>query len=160
MPAMDRIPMTRKGYEQLQGKLHRLEQEEMPRLQKALGDAREKGDLSENAEFDAAREEIWHLEQILGELADQLARADILDDSETPADQVAIGRQVKVENLETGKNQEFVIVGEGERRQGLDTISLTSPLGQAFNGKKVGEVAEAQVPRGLLRFRILEVRPS
>jgi transcription elongation factor GreA len=155
---MDRIPMTREGYEQVRKKLDHLKNVEQPRLQKALGEARELGDLSENAEFDAARNELWNVDQMIADLETKLALADIIDASKLNLDTIAIGALVKVEDVDARRKDEFLLVGEGEVRSDVDTVSVTSPLGQAFIGKKAGEVAEVQAPRGKVRYRILEFR--
>lgn len=155
---MDRIPMTREGYEQIRRKLDHLKNVELPRLQKALGEARELGDLSENSEFDAARSEMWNVDQQIAELEHKLALADVIDSSALKLDAIAIGAFVRAEDLETRRKEEFLLVGEGEVRNDVDTVSVASPLGQAFLGKKVGDVAEVQAPRGRLRYRVLEFR--
>lgn len=155
---MDRIPMTREGYEQIRRKLDHLKNVELPRLQRALGEARELGDLSENSEFDAARSEMWNVDQQIAELEQKLALADVIDPSALKLDAIAIGAFVRAEDLETRRKEEFLLVGEGEVRNGVDTVSVVSPLGQAFLGKKVGDVAEVQAPRGRLRYRVLEFR--
>ncbi len=155
---MERIPMTRQGYEQARKRLEHLKNVEMPRVEKALGDAREMGDLSENAEFDTARSELWTLEQQIAELEDKVARADVIDSTVLTQDTVAIGATLEVEDLDARRREEIVLVGEGEVRPGVDTVSVTSPLGQGFIGRKVGDVVEVQVPRGLLRYRILSFR--
>jgi transcription elongation factor GreA len=155
---MDRIPMTREGYEQIRRKLDHLKNVELPRLQRALGEARELGDLSENSEFDAARSEMWNVDQQIAELEQKLALADVIDPSALKLDAIAIGAFVRAEDLETRRQEEFLLVGEGEVRNDVDTVSVVSPLGRAFLGKKVGDVAEVQAPRGRLRYRILEFR--
>jgi transcription elongation factor GreA len=155
---MDRIPMTREGYEQIRRKLDHLKNVELPRLQRALGEARELGDLSENSEFDAARSEMWNVDQQIAELEQKLALADVIDPSALKLDAIAIGALVRAEDLETRRQEEFLLVGEGEVRNDVDTVSVVSPLGRAFLGKKVGDVAEVQAPRGRLRYRILEFR--
>ncbi|HXG62950.1 MAG TPA: transcription elongation factor GreA [Planctomycetota bacterium] len=155
---MDRIPMTREGYEQIRRKLDHLKNVELPRLQKALGEARELGDLSENSEFDAARSEMWNVDQQIAELEQKLALADVIDPSALKLDAIAIGAFVRAEDLETRRREEFLLVGEGEVRNDVDTVSVVSPLGQAFLGKKVGDVAEVQAPRGRIRYRVLEFR--
>jgi len=155
---MDRVPMTREGYEQVRKKLDHLKNVEQPRLQKALGEAREMGDLSENAEFDAARSELWNVDQMIADLETKLALADIIDASKLNLDTIAIGAFVKVEDVDARRKDEFLLVGEGEVRNDVDTVSVSSPLGQAFIGKKAGEVAEVQAPRGKVRYKILEFR--
>jgi transcription elongation factor GreA len=154
----DRIPMTQKGFDEARKKLDVLKNVEMPRVQKALGDAREMGDLSENAEFDAARNELWNLEQMIAELEDKVARAEVIDVSALNLDTVAIGATLHVEDIDSRRREEFMLVGEGEVRKDVDTVSVTSPLGQAFIGKQVGEIAEVQAPRGRLRYRILSMK--
>src|SRR5437870_9006012 len=145
---MDRVPMTREGFEQARKRLEHLKYVEMPRVQKALGDAREMGDLSENAEFDAARSELWNLDQMIAELETKVSLAEVIDASKLNLDTVAIGALVKVEDVDRRAKDEFLLVGEGESRDGLDTVSVTSPLGQALIGKKVGDIAEFTAPRG------------
>jgi len=150
--------MTQEGYEQAEKRLHWLKNIEMPRLEKALGEAREMGDLSENAEYDAARQEIWNTEQQIAQLEDRLARAQIADPKRAPSDSIAIGALVKIEDLGSKGCEEILLVGEGELRKEFDCVSVVSPLGQAFIGKRVGEVAEVQAPRGILRYKVLEFR--
>ena len=155
---MDRVPMTPEGYEQAKKRLDHLKNVEMPRVQKALGDAREMGDLSENAEFDAAREEMWKLDTMIGELETKLSLAEIFDPKKMNLDTVAIGATVKVEDVDRRGKDEFMLVGEGEIRDGVDTVSVTSPLGAALIGKKVGEIADFQAPRGRIRYKIVSIK--
>jgi transcription elongation factor GreA len=155
---MDHVPMTQRGYDQLKAQLEKLKNEELPRIQKALGDAREMGDLAENAEFDAARDEMWRLDRRIAELESQLARAQVIDGARISADEVSIGATLKCEDMDSKRTDEFMIVGEGERRDGIDTVSAASPLGQALIGKRVGEAIEINVPRGKLRYKVLEIR--
>lgn len=156
---MDLMPMTQQGYDQLQAQLEKLKNEEMPRIQKALGEARELGDLSENAEFDAAREEMWRVDRRIAELEDQLARAQVIDASKIQPDTITVGATVTCEDLDgRGRRDEFMIVGHGERREGVDTVSAVSPLGEVLVGRKVGDVIETKVPRGKLRYKILQIR--
>jgi transcription elongation factor GreA len=155
---MDRVPMTPEGYEQARKRLDHMKNVEMPRVQKALGDAREMGDLSENAEFDAAREEMWKLDTMIGELETRLSLAEIFDPKTMKLDTVAIGATVKVEDLDRRAKDEFMLVGEGELRDGVDTVSVTSPLGSAMIGKKAGEIAEVQAPRGKVRYKIVSFK--
>lgn len=142
----------------MQQRLHWLKDVEIPRLQKALGEARELGDLSENAEFETARHEIWNTERMIADLETRVACAVVVDVKRAPADSIAIGALVKIEDVASGGKEEILLVGEGETRKEYDCVSVTSPLGQSFIGKKVGEVAEAQAPRGVLRFKVLEFR--
>ena len=152
---MDRVPMTQQGFEQVKKKLDHLKYVEMPRVQKSLADAREMGDLSENAEFDAARNELWTLDQMIADLETKVSLAEVIDASKLNLDTVAIGAFVKVEDVDRKGKDEFLLVGEGEVREGVDTVSVTSPLGQALIGKKKGEIAEFQAPRGKIRYTIV-----
>src|ERR1700674_747675 len=123
---MDRIPMTPQGFEQMRKRLDHMKNVEMPRVQKALGDAREMGDLSENAEFDAARNEMWNLDQMIADLETKISLAEIFDPKKMNLDTVAIGAYVKLEEVDRRAKDEFLLVGEGESRDGMDTVSVTS----------------------------------
>lgn len=155
----ERVAMTRKGYEDLKAKLDKLKNVERPRLVQAIGDAREMGDLSENAEFDAAREEMWRVEGTITELEDKLARATIVDADAAPADEVVVGRIATVKNITLGGEDEFWVVGDGEARPDVMAVTPGSPIGQALIGKKIGQTVEAQAPRGVMKLQILRVRP-
>jgi transcription elongation factor GreA len=155
---MDRIPMTPEGFEQMKKRLEHMKNVEMPRVQKALGEAREMGDLSENAEYDAARNEMWTLDTMIAELETKVSLAEIIDPKTLKLDTVAIGAHVKVEEVDKRGKDEFMLVGEGEVREGVDTVSVTSPLGSALIGKKVGEIAEVQAPRGKVRYKITSIK--
>lgn len=154
---MSNLPMTREGFDKLQEKLHHLEHVERPRLEKALGDAREMGDLSENSEFDAAREGLWLVDQQVADIKDRLSRAVILDPSKLPTDQVAIGATVEVKLTKGGALETFHLVGEGEGDPLNDRISVTSPIGSALIGHKVGDSVEALVPVGKLKMKIVKI---
>ena len=155
---MDRIPMTPQGFEQMKKRLEHMKNVEMPRVQKALGEAREMGDLSENAEYDAARNELWTLDTMIADLETKISLAEIIDPKSLKLDTVAIGANVKVEDVDKKGKDEFMLVGEGEVREGVDTVSVTSPLGSAMIGKKVGEIAEVQAPRGKIRYKITSIK--
>jgi transcription elongation factor GreA len=155
---MNRIPMTPEGFEQAKKQLDHLKYVEMPRVQKALQEARELGDLSENAEFDAARSELWNLDQRITEMETKISLAEIIDPKTLKLDTIAIGALVKVEEVGTRRKDEFMLVGEGEQREGVDTVSVTSPLGSAFIGKKAGDIAEVQAPRGLVKYKVVSFK--
>ena len=156
--SMDTVPMTPEGYKQLEEKVRFLTNEEMPRLERLLGEAREKGDLSENAEYDAAREEIWNTERILAECNDRLSRAEVISPDKVPTDTIAIGALVKSEDIDAKFTEEILLVGEGENREEYDCVSVASPLGLAYIGKKVGDIVEVAAPRGTLRFKVIEFK--
>jgi len=129
-----------------------------PGLRKALELAREKGDLSENAEFHAAREALGQLEGQINEINDKLRRAQIVDPSRAPRDRVAFGAIVTIVDLETEKEEIWQLVGLGEDDPDENRILTTSPLGQGLMLKKMGEEAELKLPRGSVRYRVQDIR--
>jgi transcription elongation factor GreA len=157
---MERIPMTREGFEKLKAQLDHMKNEEMPRIAEAIAHARGFGDLSENAEYDAARESQGMLQARINELESKLALAYLVDKSTMPTDQVAFGARVKVFDLDLKDHEEFILVGPGEEDYDENKILCNSPIGQGLLGKKVGEVAEIAVPRGTLRLRVDEISAS
>jgi transcription elongation factor GreA len=154
---MDRIPMTREGYDKLKAKLDRMENSEMLEITRRVAAARDMGDLSENAEYHAAREDQGILQAKINELKDRLARAYFVDRNNLPSDTVVFGARVKVKDLDLGEEESFVLVGPGEEDYDNNKILSTSPIGQGLLGKKVGDVADIQVPMGKLRFEVLEI---
>jgi transcription elongation factor GreA len=154
----DRIPMTRAGYEKIKAELDDLENEKMPEIEKRIALARAEGDLRENAEYHGARESQGMLQAKINQLKSKLAGADIIDPATMPKDQVVFGATVKVKDLEFGDTEEFTLVGAGEEDYDAGKINVTSPLAQGLLGKKVGETAAVQVPAGLNRFKILDIR--
>ena len=154
----DRIPMTRTGYDKLKAELYDLENERMPEIEKRIAAARAEGDLSENAEYHGARESQGLLQAKINLLKDKLSRADLVDPATLPKGQVVFGTTVKVKDLDFGDQEVFTLVGAGEEDYDAGRILVTSPLAQGLLGKKVGEKAEIQVPAGLNRFEILEIR--
>jgi len=153
-----RVPMTRTGYDKLKGELYDMENEQMPVIEKRIAAARAEGDLSENAEYHGARESQGMLQARINLLRDKLARAEIVDMATLPKDQVVFGVTVKVKDLDFGDTEEFTLVGAGEEDYDAGKILVTSPLGQGLLGKKVGELAEIEVPAGTNRFEVLELR--
>jgi len=154
---MDRIPMTREGYEKRKGDLYRMENIEMVEVTRRVATAREMGDLSENAEYHAAREDQGILQARINDLKDQLARAEIVDPSSLPRDTVVFGSRVRVKDLDLGEEESFELVGPGQEDYDQNKILTSSPIGQGLLGKKPGEVAEIQVPMGKIRFEILDI---
>jgi transcription elongation factor GreA len=154
----DRIPMTRAGYEKIKAELDDLENEKMPEIEKRIALARAEGDLRENAEYHGARESQGMLQAKINQLKSKLAGAEIIDPATMPKDQVVFGATVKVKDLEFGDTEEFTLVGAGEEDYDAGKINVTSPLAQGLLGKKVGETAEVQVPAGLNKFKILDIR--
>ena len=154
----DRIPMTRTGYDKLKSELYDMENEQMPKIEKRIAAARAEGDLSENAEYHGARESQGMLQAKINMLKDKLNRAEIVDMATLPKDQVVFGVTVTVKDLEFGDNEEFTLVGAGEEDYDNGKILVTSPLGQGLLGKKVGDVAEIEVPAGINKFEILDLK--
>lgn len=153
----ERMPVTREGYEKLKADLNRMANVEMIEVAKRIATAREMGDLSENAEYHAAREDQGMLQARIDSLKDKLSRAYILDKSSLPTDAVVFGAKVKVKDLDLDEEEIFYLVGPGEDDPVNNKILTTSPIGQGLIGKKIGDVAEVQAPMGTLRFKVLEI---
>ena len=154
----ERHPMTRAGYDKLRAELDKMENEQMPEIEKRIGAARAEGDLSENAEYHGARETQGMLQAKINLLKDKLARAEIVDVSTMPRDQVVFGCTVKVKDLDFGDEEEFTLVGAGDEDYDAGKILVTSPLAQGLLGLKVGGKAEIEVPAGTNHFEVLEIR--
>ncbi|MCA9240111.1 MAG: transcription elongation factor GreA [Planctomycetales bacterium] len=154
----DKVPMTREGYEKLRAELTELEEVQMPEITKRIAEARAEGDLKENAEYHGARESQGMLQAKINSLKAKLSKASIVDMSKLPKDEVVFGCTVKVKDLDFGDTEEFTMVGAGDEDLDEGKINVTSPLAQGLIGKKVGEVAEIEVPAGVNKFEILEIR--
>ena len=157
MPNIDRIQMTREGYDKLKVELVRLRDFEMIEITKRVATAREMGDLSENAEYHAAREDQGMLQARINLLSDKLSRAEIIDPHKMPRDIVRLGAKVRVKDLDMNDEEDFFIVGEGEDDPDTNKILANSPIAKGLVGKKKGETAEIEAPRGVIRFQILEI---
>ncbi len=157
MSTTDRVPMSKEGFEKKKAELDRMKNEEMPRIAEQIAQARAFGDLSENAEYDAAREAQGMLQARINDLQAQLALAMIVDRSNLPTDRVVFGTKVRVLDLDFQDEEEFELVGLGEEDYDLNKILLTSPIGQGLLGKRVGEVAEIAVPKGTLKLKVVNI---
>src|SRR3954466_9002731 len=153
----DRIPMSKEGYEKKKAELDKMKNEDMPRIAEQIAQARGYGDLSENAEFDAAVEAQGMLQAKINDLQDKLGRAFIVDKTTMPTDRVVFGSRVRVLDLDLNEEEDFVLVGPGDEDYDQNKILLTSPIGQGLVGKKLGEVVEVPVPRGTLKLRIIDI---
>lgn len=153
----DRIPMTREGYEKLKAEVAHLNDVKMIEVTKRVAAARDLGDLSENAEYHAAREDQGMLKAQIDLLRAKLAKAMIVDPSKMPKDSVVFGSKVKVMDMDMDEEETFELVGPGQDNPDKNRILTTSPIGQGLIGKKKGEVAEIKVPRGTIRFKVLEI---
>ena len=149
--------MTEEGLKRLKEEIQQLETEERPRIIAAIAEAREKGDLSENAEYDAAKEAQGALETKIAQLKARLADARVLDASEIKTDEVQILTKVRVRQRNNGAERTFHLVTEGEANLAEGKISVLTPIAKGLMGKKVGEIAQIHVPAGVLEFEILEI---
>ena len=149
--------MTEEGLKKLKEELQFLETVERPRIIAAIAEAREKGDLSENAEYDAAKEAQGALETKIAQLKARLMDARVLDTSDINTNEVQILTKVRVRQKNTGMEKTFQIVTEGEANIAEGKISISTPIAKGLLGKEVGEIAQVQVPIGLLEFEILEI---
>lgn len=154
----ERVPMTRGGYDKLKADLEHLEHDELPVYQQRVANARAEGDLSENAEYHGARESLGMLQARINVLRDKLSRAVLLDPAQMPRDQVAFGATVRVKDLDIDDEEEFTLVGAGEEDYDTGKINVTSPLAQGLIGKKVGDQVEIPVPKGTIKFEVLNIR--
>jgi len=153
----ERVPMTREGYDKLKADLDRMQHYEMIQVAKRIGAAREYGDLSENAEYHAAREDQGMLQARIDSLKDKLSRAYIVEKNTLSVETVVFGTLVRVRDLDLEEEEAYHLVGPGEEDYDQNKILTTSPIGQGLLGKKQGEVAEIRVPRGMLRYLIVEI---
>lgn len=154
---MDRIPVTPEGYEALNKELENLKRVERPQNIKAIEEARAHGDLSENAEFTAAKERQGFIEGRIGELGFKLANADVINIDNLPRDRAVFGTKVLLENLDTGEEVEYQLVGSDESDIENGRISVSSPLGQAILGKKPGDELTLEVPGGKRIYELVEI---
>ena len=153
----DLVPMTQEGYNKIKAEIDRLEREEMPKIAEKIAAARDEGDLKENAEYHGQRERQGMLQAKINLLKDKLARGTIVDMAKLPKDEVVFGSTVKVKDLDFDDEELFTLVGAGEEDYDSGKILITSPIGQGLIGKKVGQVAEIEVPKGTIKFEILEI---
>lgn len=149
--------MTADGLQKLKDELQQLESVERPRVIAAIAEARDKGDLSENAEYDAAKEEQGVLESRIAMLKGKIMDARIIDEKSIKTDEVQILTKVRVQNLKTKQEKVYQLVTESEANILEGKIATTTPIAKGLMGKKVGEIAKVSVPAGILEFKILEI---
>ena len=154
---MDRIPVTPEGYEALKKELENLKRVERPQNIKAIEEARAHGDLSENAEFTAAKDRQGFIEGRIGELEFKLANADVINIDNLPRDRAVFGTKVLLENIDTGEEVEYQLVGSDESDIENGRISVSSPLGKAIIGKKPGDELTLEVPGGKRIYELVEI---
>lgn len=154
---MERVPMTLEGYKSLEEELQRLKAVERPRIIAAISEARAHGDLSENAEYHAAKEQQGLNEARVAELEDKINRAEIIDISKLSGDTVKFGATVTLEDEDSGEKVTYKIVGDTEANLRDRKISISSPIGRALIGKSMGESVDVTTPKGTRTFEILKV---
>ena len=148
---------TEEGLKKLKDELEQMKTIERPKISAQIAEARDKGDLSENAEYDAAKEAQGMLEMKISKLEDVLANARILSEENIDLSKVGVLTMVKLKNMANSAIMEYSLVAEKEADIRKNKISVSSPIGKGLLGKKVGEIAEIQVPRGIMSFEILEI---
>ena len=148
---------TEKGLKSLRKKLDHLKDVERPRASQAIAEARDKGDLSENAEYDAAKEAQGLLELEISKLEETLSNARIIDESKLDTSKVLVLSTVKIKNLNNSATMEYKLVAQSEADLAKGKISVDSPIGKGLLGKKVGDTAEIKIPNGNVKFEILEI---
>jgi transcription elongation factor GreA len=149
--------MTAEGYKKLVEELNELERVQRPAISKQIGEARDKGDLSENAEYDAAKEAQGMLEMRISNLKDMVASARMIDESKINTNEVQILTRVKIKNTKTDQIMTYMIVSESEANFKEGKLSVTTPIAKGLLGKKVGEKASVSVPSGVLEFEVVEI---
>jgi transcription elongation factor GreA len=155
---MDKVPMTAEGHAALDAELKRLKTVERPTVIQAIAEARSHGDLSENAEYHAAKERQSFIEGRVAELEDKLARAQVIDVSRLGGDTVKFGATVTVLDEDSGDKANYKIVGEDEADVRAGKISISSPIARALIGKEVGDVVEVAAPGGARSYEILKIK--
>ncbi len=149
--------MTQEGYDKLLGELNQLRSVERLRISAQIAEARDKGDLSENAEYDAAKEAQGMLEMKIAKLEEIFAGARVLDESQISIDTVQIMNKVKIKNLKINKEMEYTLVSENEANLKEKKLSVETPIAKALLGKKVGDVVTAKIPAGDVDFEIINI---
>ncbi|MBT3561111.1 transcription elongation factor GreA [Flavobacteriaceae bacterium] len=148
---------TKEGLKKLKDELNQLKDIERPKASNAIGEARDKGDLSENAEYDAAKEAQGMLEMKISKLEEVLSNARVIDESQLDLSKVLVLSKVKIKNLNNQMQLHYTLVAESEADLKSGKISVSSPIGKGLLGKKVGEVAEVMVPNGTIKFEIISI---
>jgi transcription elongation factor GreA len=154
---MDKVPMTTAGYAALEEELKRRQQIERPRIIQAIAEARAHGDLSENAEYHAAKEAQGHNEGRIAELEDRLSRAEVIDISKLSGNSVMFGATVTLVDQDTEGEKRYQIVGENEADVKSGKVSITSPIARALIGKKIGDTVEVNTPGGGKSYEVVNV---
>jgi transcription elongation factor GreA len=149
--------MTQEGYKKLLEELNQMENVQRPSISRQIAEARDKGDLSENAEYDAAKEAQGMLEMKIAKLKESVANARFLDEKKLNTDTVQILNKVKIRNTNNGQEMMYMIVSESEANLKAGKLSINTPIGQGLLGKRVGDAVDVKVPSGIIRFEIIEI---
>ncbi len=149
--------MTQEGYKKLLEELNQLENVQRPAISRQIAEARDKGDLSENAEYDAAKEAQGMLEMKIAKLKESVANARFLDEKNLNTNTVQILNKVKIKNTNNEQTMTYMIVSESEANLKAGKLSINTPIAQGLLGKKVGDFVEVKVPSGIIRFEIIEI---
>jgi transcription elongation factor GreA len=155
---MDKVPMTAEGYQALDDELKRLKTQERPSVIAAISEARQHGDLSENAEYHAAKDRQGWIEGRIAEIEDRIARAQVIDVSKLSGAQVKFGATVSVVDEDTEEPASYKIVGEHEADVRLGKVSIASPIARAMIGKEIGDVVEVNTPGGVKAYEITKIQ--
>lgn len=154
---MEKIYLTRESYEKLRQELQYLKTVKRKELSQEIGEAREKGDISENAEYDAAKEAQALNEKKIYELESKLGRVEIVDESRIPKDKISIGSIVRLMDIEENIEEQYTLVSEVESNFSEGKISVNSPIGKGLLGYKKDDIVEIPIPAGILKYKILEI---
>ncbi len=149
--------LTRQGYQKLKQELDYSKGTRRREIAKAIGEARAHGDISENAEYDAAKEAQAHLEKRIHQLEQKLSRVRIIEDENIPDDKVYIGSKVILEDMRSGRQLFYILVSEDEADYGQRKISTTAPVGKALLGCAIGDEVDIKVPSGILKYKVVEI---
>ena len=156
---MSTIYLSQEGYDDLKAGLQQLKSVDRPNIISQISEARDKGDLSENAEYDAAKEAQGLLEARIAKLEDDVANARVLDKTEMDISTVHLLTKATIKNMTNGMEMTYAIVSESEADLEAKKISVTSPIGKGVLGKAIGEIAEIQAPNGIMHFEIIDIQP-
>jgi transcription elongation factor GreA len=157
MTAQKPLYLTADGLQKLRDELHQLRSRERPRISQAIAEARSKGDLSENAEYDAAKEEQGLVEARISRLEGEIANARLVDESKVDGSKAFILSNVEVENQQTGTKHTYTLVSAHEADLSAGKISVASPIGKSLLGREVGDIVDVKVPAGKVELRILGI---
>jgi len=156
---MSTIYLSQEGYDNLKEELNTLKSVDRPRVINQIAEARDKGDLSENAEYDAAKEAQGLLEARIAKLENDVANARVLDQSEMDTSTVHLLTKATIKNTTNGMEMTYAIVSESEADLAAKKISATSPIGKGLLGKAIGDIADIEVPNGIMHFEIIDIQP-